>query len=209
METPRRDTSTVDLVVQGAYHLAGISQVEETAEHVDNFQKVQDALRQAWALRFEAEQAAAAAQSRVLHVDVEMDALLLAFGDAVLAADAEGKTNLHALLFPTGIQRVVEPVGVLQTEATHGILKRLAASGDPVAKGLSVEWAGPLGATLGRYDALIEARDKAEEALAALRAAEESARDAWFQAVTTHLTLVGESFPESAFTRALFFPPVA
>jgi hypothetical protein len=165
---------------------------------------VQNGLQQAWDARFEADRTAAAARAQVLHIDVEMDGLLLGFGDVVTAADEASGTTLHAKLFPAGVERVVAPVGVLETRAVRAILDRLAK--DPAAKALSAEWSGPLGDTLGRYEALLGERDVAETALAKAREREAAARTAWFQAVARNLALVEEHYPDSDAARALFLP---
>lgn len=207
METLDKDTATIELLVQGAYHLEGISKVEETAGHTDDFRRIQNDLQRAWDARFEAQRAAATTQARVIHVDVEMDALLLAFGDVVTAADTEKGSKLHATLFPAGVERVVAPVGVLETQAVRGILQRLEKTAG--AEALRADWTGPLGDTLGRYEALLEERDMAGAALAQATEKEQAARAAWLEAVGRHLALAAEHYPDSAATRALFLPPGA
>lgn len=201
METPSTDTATTELLIQGAYHQAGLAYLEELAARAGAFAQVQEGLQKAWEARLAAEMGAAAARARVLHVDVEADALLLAFGDAVADAD----TALHGVLFPAGLERVVGPVGAVQTEAVRGILERFGKASQPAAKGLRDSWTGPLEEILARYEDVVRQKDQADAAFDAAKAREDAARKAWFEAVAAHLALVDAEYPESDFTRALLF----
>ncbi|MDY0005114.1 MAG: hypothetical protein RBU30_27695 [Polyangia bacterium] len=202
METPSKDTATSELLIQGAYHQAGLAHLEETAGKAEAFAKVQEELKQAFETRLAAEQVAAAARARMLHVDVEADALLLALGDAVADAD----TALHGVLFPAGMERVVGPVGAVQTEAMKGILERFGKAEQPAAKALREGWSAPLGEALSRYEDAIAQQGRAQSDLEKARSRETKAREAWFEAVKAHLAIIAEQYPDSDFTRALFFP---
>lgn len=203
MQGPAHDTPTHDLVVIGLHHLAALEFFDETTPLVEAFRGINDQLQQALEARTAAERSHAPVQAMLPLVDIELDAIVMALAETVKAGDSSD--SLYEALFPGGLQRVVDPIGVLEAEAVEKILAQLVKH--PEAAALRDPWAAALEECLGRYRSAIEARQEATRSLDGTLGAEETARQAWFQAVGKHCGTIEESFPDSPVTEAVFFAP--
>lgn len=202
MQGPAHDTPSHDLVVIGLHHLAALEFFDETTPLVETFRGINDQLQQALEARTAAERSHAPAQAQLPLVDIELDAIVMALAETVKAEDSSA---LFEALFPTGLQRVVDPIGVLEADAVEKILGQLKEHPDAAA--LRDPWAGALEECLGRYRSAIQARQEATRSLDGALGAEETARKAWFEAVGKHCATIEESFPDSPVTEAVFFAP--
>ncbi len=203
MQGPAHDTPTHDLVVIGLHHLAALEFFDEMTPLVETFRAINDQLQQAYMDRTAAERDHAPAQAQLPLVDIELDAIIMARAETEKAG--ESPDGLFEALFPGGLQRVVDPIGVLEAEAVEEILARIKEH--PDAKDLKDPWVSILEDCSGRYRAAIKAREASTKALDATIVAEESARDAWFDAVGKHCGTIANSFPDSPVTEAVFFAP--
>jgi len=203
MQGPPHDTPTHDLVVIGLHHLAALEFFDEMRPLVETFRAINDKLQQAFEARTAAERHHAPIQAQLPLVDIELDAVVMAFAETVKAG--ESPEALFDALFPGGLQRVVDPIGVLEANAVDKILALLMER--PDAADLRDPWASTLQDCVERYRAAIKAREEATQTLDAALGAEEAARKAWFEAVGKHCGNIEESFPDSPVTEAVFFAP--
>jgi hypothetical protein len=203
MQGPAHDTPTHDLVVIGLHHLAALEFFDETSPLVEPFRAINDKLLKAFEARTSAERSHAPAQAQLPLVDIELDAIVMALAETVKTAASSDA--LFEALFPAGLQRVVDPIGVLEAEAVDKILATLESRAD--AAPLRDPWAGALRECLDRYRAAIGAREDATGALDRAMSAEEAARKAWFAAVGKHCGTIEETFPDTPVTEAVFFAP--
>ncbi len=203
MQGPAHDTPTHDLVVIGLHHLAALEFFDETTPLVEAFRGINDQLQQSLETRTAAERAHAPAQAQLPLVDIEMDAIVMALAET-LKADASADA-LYKALFPDGLQRVVDPIGVLEANAVEKILGQLKEH--PDAASLREPWAGALQECLGRYKSAITARQQATQELDKALGTEDAARATWFETVRKHCDTIETSFPDSPVTEAVFFAP--
>ncbi len=203
MQGPAHDTPTHDLVVIGLHHLAALEFFDETAPLVEPFRAINDKLQQTFLDRTTAERDHAPVQAQLPLVDIELDAIVMAFAETVKAG--ESPEPLFEALFPGGLQRVVDPIGVLEAEAVEKLLARL--KDHPDAAGLRDPWVPLLEDCSGRYRSAIGAREKSTKALDVTLGSEETARKAWFKAVEEHCGTIEKTFPDSPVTEAVFFAP--
>lgn len=203
MQGPPHDTPTHDLVVIGLHHLAALEFFDEMTPLVETFRAINDKLQQAFEARTAAERYHAPVQAQLPLVDIELDAIVMAFAETVKAGDSSDA--LFEALFPGGLQRVVDPIGVLEAEEVDKILALLMERSD--AADLRDPWASMLQECARRYRAAIKAREEATQTLDAALGAEEATRKAWFEAVGKHCGTIEESFPDSPVTEAVFFAP--
>ena len=204
MQGPTKSTPSHDLVVIGLHHLAAFEFFfEETAPQLDGFREVNDQLTKALDARVASERSRAPRVARLPLVDVALDTLMMAFAEVVRRADGDTPGPLGKAFFPAGVERVVEPVGVVQAEEVRRILEELKGNDD--AESLRDPWHDVIAETLAQYDEAIALGLSAESDLDAAKKAEEGARKAWFDAVEKHCEVIGESYPDSDFTRVLFF----
>jgi len=203
MQGPPHDTSTHDLVVIGLHHLAALEFFDEMAPLVDPFREINDKLQHAFEARTAAERKHAPVQAQLPLVDIELDAIVMALAETVKAG--ESSDALFEAMFPGGLQRVVDPIGVLEAEAVEKILGQLRERAD--AADLRDPWASMVEECLGRYRGAIQAREEATKVLDDALGTEEAARKAWFEAVGNHCGSIEASFPDSPVTEAVFFAP--
>jgi hypothetical protein len=203
MQGPAQDTATHDLVVIGLHHLAALEFFDETTPLAEDFRAINDKLEQTFMDRIAAEREHAPVQAQLPLVDIELDAIVMALAETVKTG--ESSEPLFEVLFPGGLQRVVDPIGVLEAEAVETLLARLKEH--PDAEQLREPWVSILEDCSGRYRAAIQAREEALKALDATLGAEETARNAWFEAVGKHCGTIEKSFPDSPVTEAVFFAP--
>lgn len=203
MQGPAHDTPTHDLVVIGLHHLAALEFFDEMTPLVDPFRAINDKLQQAFEVRTAAEREHAPVQAQLPLVDIELDAIVMALAETVKAG--ESSDALFEALFPGGLQRVVDPIGVLEAEAVEKILGQLQDRSD--AADLRDPWSSILEDCVGRYRGAITAREQATKTLDEALGTEDAARKAWFEAVGKHCGSIEESFPDSPVTEAVFFAP--
>jgi len=185
------------------HHLAALEFFDEMTPLVDAFRAINDKLQQTFEARTAAERHHAPIQAQLPLVDIELDAIVMALAETVKTG--ESSDRLFEAMFPAGLQRVVDPIGVLEAEAVEKILGQLAEL--PDAADLRDPWSSILEECLGRYRAAIQNREAATKALDATVGAENAARKAWFEAVDKHCGTIEESFPDSPVTEAVFFAP--
>ena len=205
MQGPPSDSPSSDLVRIGLFHLESVTFFEETEHLAESFHAANDRLLSAFEARLTAERSAAPMEARVPLIDVELDALLMGFAEALKAHDrAAGVEPLCDLFFPQGVEEAVAPVGASQATIVHDVLERMRQQ--PQTAELQDPWGELLGQWLGRYDQAIDSRNEARRALDEAGSAERKARDAWFEAAARNCEVIAEEFPDSSVTQDLFFP---
>lgn len=203
MQGPNTDTQTHDLVVIGLYHLEALEFFEETAPLADGFSEINDQLHSTHQALTKAERSHAPRQAMLPLIDVELDALVMAFAEYLTGEDGGKPGALHEKFFPEGVERVVDPVGVQEAEAVRRMVATLRE--DAAVASLKVPWEEALAKSLKRYDEAIAAHDTAATALHEARDTANAARKAWFDAVAKHCEEIEIHFPDTPVTQHLFF----
>jgi len=204
MDSPRADLPTCEMIVQGLHHAEALAFFEATEALAEPFAELNAHLAEAWKERVRAEREAAPRRARVKLLDLDLDALVMAFAEVVRDLDAAAGGQRAGVAFPDEVEPIVSPIGEAQAREVRALLGRLTDHEE--LADLREPWSAVLGEQLDRYEAAIASRDAALERLARAREAEAEARRAWLEAVVEHIAVIEEDLPDSDLTEALFFP---
>lgn len=202
MQAPSQSSSTPDLVVAGLFHLEALPFFDR-ADLAEAFRPLNDALAAAYDRLLAAERAEVVTRANLQHLDVEVDALVMAFAEAVKHHDGERGSAHFARIFPRDVDAVVDPVGALQATALARIVEAL--EGEALAP-LAGTWRDPLAERAAAYERAVEAHDARRAELRAARDEEVARREAWFTQVASHLEALTAVLPDTDLTQRLVFP---
>lgn len=200
-------TASRVLLKAGKYHLAAVSQSEETQGLAIAFSPAVDELVAALAKREQAEDALVAPRVAARFAESRLELILREIASQARSSDRKaGGDFAFRAIFPNGLDAEVRPRGAGQLSASMLLRERL--SSQPAAATVKAQWLKELDATMAALGSALEARRMAEQALGIARAAEDAARETFVSSYDSNAGAIRQMFPRNRERQDMYFDRV-
>jgi hypothetical protein len=204
MQIPLAKMASQQLLDLGRYHLAAVGQADSTRALVAALGPTLDALAAAKAAREQAEQALIAPRVAARFAEYALDSVLREIASLARTCDNKAGGDLvFRALFPNGLDAEVRPRGATQLAAASALRSRLDSQ--PAASVVKAQALAELDAAVANLTRALDARKSAERALAAARATEDGAREAFVSGYDSNAGAIRQMFPRNRARQDLHF----